>query len=479
MLDLEAGASDDEDPGDGEDRESDWGFVDDDEDEGDHVANMLSMRAAAVMAEDSASSQEEEASAEEEDGDDPFGLVARARRKALRALNVASATKPRQVFDAEEELDAGSADRIEVVDKVSHMNAARAKKAKPKERLKNRDKIGDPEWYSETTLWSCNHGRVNGDVHAGVVIEAWKDWLATRCTGLEGIGRLERGSDKNQLHLQGWFECRCGTSSSDERAMKEAWKEHMGAVPVKMHTSAVNMFKGKQKKHWMTGYVMKTLSEMEREPGTSQPISQGDCFTEEYLQHCVAEYHKDCPKNPNSKKTVLSKSNIMLYAMSFVQRNFIHLNPIPSFGRTLQMMVTSKMYMPAPNFLATGYPLDRFRCEKLWRIQWDPASCTKEDICDCVFSNNEAMAAPVMMGSWDKDAEHQAPFPIFGDVDLENSPYMSKTFDELRDLNLQLNPNAHNIGDVAADDFDLAAPANYGGADDVEVDPVIAGMENL
>lgn len=121
------------------------------------------------------------------------------------------------------------------------------------------------------------------------------------------------------------------------------------------------------------------------------------------------------------------------------------------------MMTLSGQYMPAPNFLATGYPLDRGRCEKLWNISNDPATCTKEDICDMIFVNNEAMLQPVLAHAQTEPANH--PFPILGDVDMEGSPYASRTFADMRQLNLQMNPAAH---DPADDD----APQDFGFDDD-------------
>ena len=46
------------------------------------------------------------------------------------------------------------------------------------------------------------HTKSNGDhVHASVTQEAWKSWLQ-KC--IKGVGRLERGKEKDQLHLQCW-----------------------------------------------------------------------------------------------------------------------------------------------------------------------------------------------------------------------------------------------------------------------------------
>jgi len=107
--------------------------------------------------------------------------------------------------------------------------------------------------------------------------------------------------------------------------------------------------------------------------------------------------------------------------------------------------MNSGYYMPAPSILSTGYPLDRERSEKLWRIQWNPKECSKEDICACIFNNNNAMQQPVLVGDYDVNP----PFPVFGDVDMEGSPYHNKSYDDMCDLNREMNPNPGHVNEDA------------------------------
>jgi hypothetical protein len=359
------------------------------------------------------------------------------------------------------------------ISKVDAMTAAKAKKKASKAsksasksaskppKLRNRDKVGDPQYHPTTSLWSCNHGKKNSDVHAAITTEAWKSWLETKCTAQRGIGRLERGNVKNLLHLQGWYECHCGTDNSSISAMKEAFKDHFGAIPTCEHTTSTNPFTGTQKTHWMTGYVIKTLPQMAEEPGTTLPMTQGDCFTPAYLENCLADYNTNCPVNPHKNKTLFGRTNCMLFAMNFVTKELPHITPQPSFGRTLQLMINSKKYMPSPSMLTTGYPLDRERSEKLWRIQWNPEECTKEEICECIFSNNEAMQQPVLFGSLDKSTAARPPFPCFGEVDLENSPYHTHSYSDLKELNHELGPNAGGFASNDHNDHEADLEANW------------------
>ena len=166
--------------------------------------------------------------------------------------------------------------------------------------------------------------------------------------------------------------------------------------PTVAYRSSVKPFVGNQKQVYMTGYVGKTLQNMDQEPGTSPMMAKGDEFTDQYTKDCVASYMQSCPQDPNAKKTAFTKNNVMLYALNFANRFLPHLHPRPSFGRTLAIMVKTGKYIPASNYLATGYPLDRYRAEKLWRILSNPDECTKEELCEMIFTNNEAMLIPVM-----------------------------------------------------------------------------------
>ena len=225
-----------------------------------------------------------------------------------------------------------------------------------KGRVTNKEKVHNSVYHEDTSCWSANHTKNGCDVDAAITIEAWRSWLEL-CTC--GVGRLERG-EEDHLHLQCWFQTHCGTTQTDINAMKAAWREHFSCVPTKDFKSKADPFQGNQKAIWMTGYVGKTLANMNVEPGASEMIFKGEQFTDDYIQHCIKSYMQDCPKDPNKNRTTFSRNNIMLYALNFKNRFIPHLQPCPSFARTLHIMTSVYgKYIPASNFLSAGYPLGR------------------------------------------------------------------------------------------------------------------------
>ena len=287
-------------------------------------------------------------------------------------------------------------------------------------RMTNAQKVHLSEFHPELTCWSCNHTRSHGDVHPALTIEAWEAWL-DKCE--RGIGRLERGDGEDQLHLQAWYETYCGVDASAITAMKAAFKEHFSCVPTKDFKSATNPFKGNQKIKYMTGYVGKTLAKMAQEPGTSIMFFKGAEFTEDNIQECIADYETNCPKDPNGKRTTFSRNNVMLYALNFKNRFLEHIIPVPSLGRTLQIMIISKKYIPASNFNAQGYPLDRQRAEEMWLLLNDPDLATQNRVCKALFAKNDT---DTFNGTWNQ---------------MQNLPYNDGTsWEDYIQLNRQMNP---------------------------------------
>ena len=185
---------------------------------------------------------------------------------------------------------------------------------KKKGKVTNKAKVHDPEYHPTTSLWSACHTKNKADVHAEITKEAWRSWCEM-CVA--ACGRLERGEKEDNLHLQTWFETYSGTTQTDINAMKAAWRDHFGCEPSCDYKSSAKPFEGKQKRKWMTGYVGKTLANMNVEPGTSEMMVKGEEFNDEYVQTCIASYLRDCPKNPNASKATFSRSNLLLYALNF------------------------------------------------------------------------------------------------------------------------------------------------------------------
>ena len=314
---------------------------------------------------------------------------------------------------------------------------------KKKGKVTNKSKVHDPEYHPGTSLWSATHVKVKADVHAAVTIEAWKSW-SEKCVA--ACGRLERGEKEDHLHLQAWFETYSGTTQADINAMKAAWRDQFGCIPAGDYKSSANPFVGNQKAKWMTGYVGKTLQNKAMEPGTTDMMCKGEQFNDEYIQGCIASYLRDCPKNPNATKATFSRSNLLLYALNFKNKFIQHIQPVPSLGRIVQLMIKSGKYVPATNFLAQGYPLDREKAEKLWRVLDKTDNCTKLNVCECLFTNNDAMLTPVLDVSYLGARPENCPFPYSSDVDYEGDPYGDNmTYEDFVQLNREMNPNAHVV----------------------------------
>ena len=255
-------------------------------------------------------------------------------------------------------------------------------------------------------------------------------WLE-KCT--RGAGRLERGEKEDQLHLQTWFEAYCGTEQADINAMKAAWREHFSCEPSKDYKSAANPFVGKQKITYMTGYIGKTLANKELEPGTTGMITKGEEFTEDYINHCIKSYMQNCPKDPNAGATVFTRNNILLFCLNFKNRFLKHIIPLPSLGRTMHIMVSSGKFIPASNILAQGYPMDRGRMENMWQLLNDPSNCSKAQMCDALFVNNESQLMAMERGQ----STHNPP----PGMDHEGDPFSdSMTYDDYVQLNREMNP---------------------------------------
>ena len=52
-------------------------------------------------------------------------------------------------------------------------------------------------------------------------------------------------------------------------------------------------------------------------------------------------------------------------------------------------MIISKKYIPASNFNAHGYPLDRKRCEEMWLLLNNPDLATQHRVCNALFAKND------------------------------------------------------------------------------------------
>ena len=346
---------------------------------------------------------------------------------------------------AEEDADAEESAQPEAPQppKVKVESSAPKKKGK----VTNKSKVHDPEYHPGTSLWSASHVKCKADVHAAVTIEAWKSWCE-KCVA--ACGRLERGEKEDNLHLQTWFEAYSGTTQADINAMKAAWRDHFGCIPSCDYKSSANPFTGNQKAKWMTGYVGKTLQNKAIEPGTTDMMCKGEQFNDEYIQTCIASYLRDCPKNPNATKATFSRSNLLLYALNFKNKFIQHIQPVPSLGRTVHLMIKSGKYVPATNFLSQGYPLDREKAEKLWRVLDGTENCTKLNVCECLFTNNDAMLTPVLdvpfRPFFDGNRPENSPFPYSSDVDYEGDPHSDNmTYEDFVQLNREMNPNAHLV----------------------------------
>ena len=57
------------------------------------------------------------------------------------------------------------------------------------------------------------------------------------------------------------------------------------------------------------------------------------------------------------------------------------------------------------------------------------------------------MQQPVLVGAYDANP----PFPVFGDVDMEGSPYHHKSYDDMCELNREMNPNPGHVDENADD----------------------------
>lgn len=317
------------------------------------------------------------------------------------------------------------------------------KPKKKKGKVTNKSKVHDPEYHPETSLWSACHTKNRADVHAEVTKEVWRSWSES-CVA--ACGRLERGKKEDNLHLQAWFETHSGTTQTDINAMRAAWRDHFGCEPSCEYKSSAKPFEGMQKRKWMTGYVGKTLANQNVEPSTSEMMYKGEEFNDEYVQACINSYLRDCPKNPNASKATFSRSNLLLYALNFKNKFLPHIKPAPSLGRTVTLMIKSGKYCPATNFLAQGYPLDREKAEKLWRVLDDTENCTKLNVCECLFTNNDAMLTPVLDVSYLGARPENCPFPFSSDVDYEGDPHSDNmSYDDFVQLNREMNPNAHVV----------------------------------
>ena len=308
-----------------------------------------------------------------------------------------------------------------------------------RQRITNKEKVHDSEHHAETSCWSACHVKKRGDVHADMTVEAWRQWL-DKCVC--GVGRLERGDEEGHLHLQAWFRTHSGTTQTDINAMRAAWRDHFSCVPSKDFKSSCDPFKGNQKEAYMTGYVGKTLQNKLMEHGTTDMIFKGDQFTDSFIDSCIRSYTQDCPKDPNAKRTTYSRNNLMLYCLNFKNRFLQHLRPMPSLARTLHIMTcVSGKYIPASNFLSTGYPMDRARAEHLWQVLNEPSNATKVDLCEALFINNDSQLKPVLDVPLEMHPQN-CPFPNISDVDHEGDPYPDKMlWQDYVQLNQEMAPH--------------------------------------
>jgi hypothetical protein len=130
-----------------------------------------------------------------------------------------------------------------------------------------------------------------------------------------------------------------------------------------------------------------------------------------------------------------------------------------SLARTLHIMTSVYgKYIPASNFLATGYPLDRARAEELWSILNDPASATKAQLCNAIFINNDSQLQPVLDVPLDQQPAN-CPFPNINDVDFEGDPYPDKmVWADYVQQNREMSPHAHNYDEYEPADAEIWAP---------------------